>query len=72
MGKLLHTKRRATLTVSSNNAIYGTVSGGVLEDPDHILQQLQQHHEQVIILLVGMMGIHLQIGLLMLLIISII
>ena len=33
MGKLLHTKRRATLTVSSNNAIYGTVSGGGIRRP---------------------------------------
>ena len=33
MGKLLHTKRRATLTVSSNNVIYGTVSGGGIRRP---------------------------------------
>lgn len=33
MGKLLHTKRRATLTVSSNNTNYGTVSGGGIRRP---------------------------------------
>lgn len=33
MGKLLHTKRRATLTVASNNTNYGTVSGGGIRRP---------------------------------------
>lgn len=33
MGKLLHTKRRATLTVESNNTSYGTVSGGDIRQP---------------------------------------
>lgn len=33
MGKLLHTKRRATLTVASNNINYGTVSGGGIRRP---------------------------------------
>ncbi|MBQ2408688.1 MAG: hypothetical protein II309_04555 [Bacilli bacterium] len=33
MGKLLHTKRRATLTVTSNNTNYGTVSGGGIRRP---------------------------------------
>lgn len=33
MGKLLHTKRRATLTVESNNTNYGTVSGGGIRRP---------------------------------------
>ncbi len=33
MGKLLHTKRRATLTVASDNTNYGTVSGGGIRRP---------------------------------------